>query len=75
MAGQRARGGREQLAGSGCGVGCNGEGRLDNLIAATAADEVRVVTDTYEHAARLQSYQRVAEMAAKLEVKPIAAGG
>ena len=32
---------------------------LESLVLDTAADEVIVVTDTYEHANRLQSYQRV----------------
>jgi hypothetical protein len=36
----------------------------------TGADEVIVVTDTYEHADRLQSYRRVAGVAAMIEVKP-----
>src|SRR6201997_1230970 len=33
---------------------------LERLVSDTGADEVIVVTDTYEHADRLQSYQRVA---------------
>jgi hypothetical protein len=41
----------------------------------TAADEVIIVTDTYEHADRLQSYQRVAGVAEMLEVKPTVAAG
>jgi hypothetical protein len=36
----------------------------------SAADEVIIVTDTYEHADRLRSYQRVAGGAAMLGVKP-----
>jgi luciferase family oxidoreductase group 1 len=43
---------------------------LEKLVAETRADEVIVVTDTYEHADRLQSYRRVADIAARLEVKP-----
>ncbi len=42
---------------------------LEKLIAETGADEVIVVTDTYEHEDRLQSYRRVAEVAAKIELK------
>jgi luciferase family oxidoreductase group 1 len=38
---------------------------LENLVRDTGADEVIVVTDTYEHADRLQSYERVAGIAAK----------
>ena len=43
---------------------------LEKLVSDTAADEVIVVTDTYEHADRLESYQRVAAVAAALEVQP-----
>jgi luciferase family oxidoreductase group 1 len=48
---------------------------MEKLVSDTAADEVIVVTDTYEHADRLESYQRVAGIAARLDVKvPIAVG-
>ena len=43
---------------------------LEKLVGDTGADEVIVVTDTYEHADRLESYQRVAQIAATIEVKP-----
>jgi luciferase family oxidoreductase group 1 len=43
---------------------------LENLVSDTKADEVIAVTDTYEHAHRLQSYQRVARIAATLKVPP-----
>ena len=43
---------------------------LEKLVNQTGADEVIVVTDTYEHANRLQSYQRVAGIAAMIEMKP-----
>src|SRR5579863_2468698 len=46
---------------------------LEKLVADTGADEVIVVTDTYEHADRLQSYQRVAGIATMIEVKPLVA--
>ncbi|MCU1284337.1 MAG: monooxygenase, luciferase family [Acidobacteriales bacterium] len=36
---------------------------LERLVSETEADEVIVVTDTYEHTDRLQSYERVAEVA------------
>jgi luciferase family oxidoreductase group 1 len=39
---------------------------LQNLVDNTRADEVIVVTDTFEHADRLQSYQRVARVAARV---------
>jgi luciferase family oxidoreductase group 1 len=42
---------------------------LEHLIAATGADEVIVVTDTYEHADRLDSYRRVAGIAAALPAR------
>jgi luciferase family oxidoreductase group 1 len=43
---------------------------LENLAHDTRADEVIAVTDTYEHTHRLQSYQRVAGIAAALKVPP-----
>jgi len=48
---------------------------LEKLVADTGADEVIVVTDTYEHADRLQSYQRVGSVAATIDVKPLVAVG
>jgi luciferase family oxidoreductase group 1 len=42
---------------------------LEKLAADTGADEVIVVTDTYEHADRLQSYERVAYLAATIQAK------
>jgi luciferase family oxidoreductase group 1 len=46
---------------------------LEKLASDTGADEVIVVTDTYDHADRLQSYERVARLAAKIDVKPAVA--
>ena len=43
---------------------------LEKLVADTGADEVIVVTDTYDHADRLQSYRRVADIARMIDVKP-----
>jgi luciferase family oxidoreductase group 1 len=43
---------------------------LERLIQETGADEVIVVTDTFDPADRLQSYQRVAQIAAMIEAKP-----
>ena len=43
---------------------------LEKLVEDTAADEVIVVTDTYEHADRIESYRRVADVATMIEVKP-----
>jgi luciferase family oxidoreductase group 1 len=41
---------------------------LEKLVGDIGADEVVVVTDTFEHADRLQSYQRLAGVAATLEL-------
>jgi luciferase family oxidoreductase group 1 len=46
---------------------------LEELVRSTDADEVIVVTDTYEHADRLESYGRVAGIAASIEVKSVIA--
>jgi alkanesulfonate monooxygenase SsuD/methylene tetrahydromethanopterin reductase-like flavin-dependent oxidoreductase (luciferase family) len=43
---------------------------LEKLVGETGADEIIVVTDTYEHEERLQSYRLVAEIAKTIEVKP-----
>jgi luciferase family oxidoreductase group 1 len=43
---------------------------LEALIAATGADEIVVVTDTWDHAARLESYQRLAQIVSSMESKP-----
>ena len=48
---------------------------LEKLASDTGADEVIVVTDTYEHADRLQSYDRVASVARMIEAKPAVAVG
>ena len=41
----------------------------------TGADEVIIVTDTYDHAERLQSYRRVADVATKIEAKATVTAG
>jgi alkanesulfonate monooxygenase SsuD/methylene tetrahydromethanopterin reductase-like flavin-dependent oxidoreductase (luciferase family) len=43
---------------------------LQKLVNDTAADEVIVVTDTYEHADRLESYRRVAAIAKTIQLEP-----
>jgi luciferase family oxidoreductase group 1 len=48
---------------------------LQKLVNDTAADEVIVVTDTYEHADRLESYRRVAATARTIQMKPTVAVG
>ncbi|HSM86408.1 MAG TPA: LLM class flavin-dependent oxidoreductase [Candidatus Limnocylindrales bacterium] len=46
---------------------------LQKLAGDTSADEVIVVADTYEHADRLQSFERVARVAAKVERNEVGA--
>jgi luciferase family oxidoreductase group 1 len=41
---------------------------LEKLVSETAADEVVVVTDTYDHADRMRSYERLAAVAKELGV-------
>jgi luciferase family oxidoreductase group 1 len=55
---------REAVVGSDSTV----KGGLEKVIADTGADEVIVVTDTWDHLARLDSYRRVAEIAAEMEM-------
>jgi alkanesulfonate monooxygenase SsuD/methylene tetrahydromethanopterin reductase-like flavin-dependent oxidoreductase (luciferase family) len=43
---------------------------LEKLVGDTGADEIIVVTDTYEHADRLESYRRVASVASTLKLEP-----
>ena len=43
---------------------------MERLVRETGADELIVVTDTYEPADRLHSYQRVAGIANTIEIKP-----
>jgi len=40
---------------------------LEKLASETHADEVIVVTETYEYSDRIDSYQRVARIAAKIQ--------
>ena len=42
---------------------------LEKLVADTGADEVIAVTDTWDHAARLDSYRRLARVAAAVDTK------
>jgi luciferase family oxidoreductase group 1 len=43
---------------------------LEKLVEDTVADEVIVVTDTYEHSDRIESYRRVAGIASVFKVNP-----
>jgi luciferase family oxidoreductase group 1 len=42
---------------------------LEHFVAETQVDELMIVTTTYEHAARLRSYEMVAEMAREVETQ------
>ena len=42
------------------------QARLERLVSVTGADEVIVVTDTWDHEARLDSYRRVADVARRV---------
>jgi len=46
---------------------------LKKLVEQTGANEIIVVTDTWDHEARLDSYRRVATVAASIETKMLAA--
>ena len=41
---------------------------LEHLVATTGADEVIVVTDTWDHADRLESYRLLAEVAETIKM-------
>jgi len=47
---------------------------LEKLVNDTAADEIIIVTDTYEHKDRLESYRRVANVAMMIETEPAEVG-
>jgi len=71
MAGVGGTSGGKQTGSGDCGIECNREGGVwRNWSVTPGADEVIVVTDAYDHADRLHSYQRVADIASKVEVKP-----
>ncbi len=57
---------RAAIVGSNATVGAG----INKLVEETGAREVIVVTDTYEHADRVESYKRVAAIAATIDVKP-----
>jgi luciferase family oxidoreductase group 1 len=48
---------------------------LEKLVGETGADEVIIVTDTYDHPERLQSYRRVADVATMIQAKATVAAG
>jgi luciferase family oxidoreductase group 1 len=47
---------------------------LEELVEETGANEVIVVTDTYQHKDRFESYARVADIAARMDVKCVVGG-
>ena len=47
---------------------------LEKLVGETGASEVIVVTDTYEPADRLESYRRVAGVAATVDIRRAVVG-
>lgn len=59
----------EKLSAAIVGSDATVKARLEKLVGDTGADEVIVVTDTYEHDDRLQSYQRVGAIAKTIEAK------
>ena len=59
---------REAIVGSDATV----KAGLEKLVADTGANEVIVVTDTWDHKARLDSYRRVAEIAGEIKTKHLA---
>jgi len=58
-------------------VGANAtvQAGLQKLASDTGADEVIIVTDTYDHADRLESYQRVADVSQTIDAKSTVAVG
>lgn len=59
---------REAIVGSEATV----KAGVERLLAITGADELIVVTDTWDHAARLESYRRLAQIAGRIEMKATA---
>jgi luciferase family oxidoreductase group 1 len=66
---------RSKLGAAIVGSNASVKAGLEKLVGDTGADEVIVVTDTYEHEDRLQSYQRLADIATMIEVNPNVAVG
>ena len=60
----------EKLAAAIVGADATVKAGLKKIVEETGANEAIVVTDTYDHAARLHSYQRVAGVADMIEIKP-----
>lgn len=65
---RRASGRGEQIARGDPGSEESVHAGLGKLVSNTGTDEVIVVTDTYEHSARIESYQRVVRIARNIEL-------
>lgn len=65
---------RERLSAAIVGSDATVRAGLEELVRNTEADELIVVTDTYEHADRVESYRRVAGIAASLDVAAAVTG-
>jgi alkanesulfonate monooxygenase SsuD/methylene tetrahydromethanopterin reductase-like flavin-dependent oxidoreductase (luciferase family) len=61
---------RSRLSAAIVGSNATVKAGLEKLVEDTAAGEVIVVTDTYEHTDRIESYRRVAGLATMIEAKP-----
>ncbi len=59
---------RQEIVGSEATV----KAGVERLVATTGADELIVVTDTWDHAARLESYRRLAQVASSIAMKATA---
>jgi len=70
-----ARAVRSKLGAAIVGSNATVKAGLEKLVVTRETDEVIVVTDTYEHEDRLQSYERVAGIAAMIEANPSVAVG
>jgi len=64
-----------KLAAAIVGANATVKAGLEKLVDDTEADEIIVVTDTYEHKDRLESYRRVANIAMMIDTKPTAKVG
>jgi luciferase family oxidoreductase group 1 len=66
---------RSKLGAAIVGANATVKAGLEKLVDDTEADEIIVVTDTYEHEDRLESYRRVAEVASMIDAKATAIVG
>jgi luciferase family oxidoreductase group 1 len=66
---------RSKLGAAIVGANATVKAGLEKLVDDTEADEIIVVTDTYEHEDRLESYRRIAEVASMIDAKATAIVG